>query len=414
MNKLSFLQDFNLSYSWILVGALTLVMIGFYGAHLSFGILFKPIAMEFDWTRATISGAMSVSAGMAGLLGVITGRLTDKYGPRSLLAIGALLGVVGYLLMIWMNSIWQLYIYIGVIVGTSFSVCWTPINATVSRWFSKQRVLALGITTSGITLGHMAIPPLVALSVEANGWRFAYVILTTIICISVIPALVMLGRNPPQDRPVSQQGNNSTDDRAISQSELYKWTVLEAAKTMPFQMLMVTGFVTAASFYFVAVHIVPYATDLRIDATMAALILTFMGGANILGKLLMPPIVTRIGSRYSLTLLFALQTITLFSLMWANSLWMFFLLSSLFGFGFGASSPIRMAMIAEFFGLKSVGTMIGVVELAWAAGAITGPIMAGYVFDVSGSYNIAFSTGGLLMLMGTVATYFLKKPLEST
>ena len=178
-------------------------------------------------------------------------------------------------------------------------------------------------------------------------------------------------------------------------------------------MLMVTGFVTAAAFYFVAVHIVPYATDLRIDATLAALILTFMGGANILGKLLMPPIVTKIGGRFSLFLLFALQAITLFSLIGANSLWMFFLLSSLFGFGFGASSPIRMAMIAEFFGLKSVGTMIGVVELAWAAGAITGPIMAGYVFDVSGSYNIAFLTGGLLMFIGTVATCFLKKPAQN-
>jgi MFS family permease len=413
MNKLSFLQDFNLSYSWILVGALTLVMIGFYGAHLSFGVLFKPIATEFDWTRATISGAISVSAGIAGLLGVVAGRLTDKYGPRMLLGIGALLGMVGYLLMTWMNSTWQLYIYIGVIVGTSFAVCWTPINATVSRWFTKQRVLALGITTSGITLGHMLIPPLVALSIEANGWRFAYIILAIIIIVSVIPALLMLGRNPPQVRSISQKENSSNNNEATAQYEPDKWTISKAARTVPFQMLMVTGFVTAAGFYFIAVHIVAYATDIGIDATPAALILTFMGGASILGKLLMPPIVTRIGGRYSLILLFALQTITLFSLMWANSLWMFFLLSSLFGFGFGASSPIRMAMISEFFGLKSVGTMIGIIELAWAAGAISGPIMAGYVFDVSGSYNIAFTTGGLLMLMGTVATYFLKKQSES-
>ena len=72
-----------------------------------------------------------------------------------------------------------------------------------------------------------------------------------------------------------------------------------------------------------------------------------------------------------------------------------------------------MAMIAEFFGLESVGTMIGIVEIAWAAGAVTGPIMAGYVFDMSGRYNIAFSTGGLLMLIGTVATCFLKKPAQN-
>jgi MFS family permease len=395
------MRNFKVTYGWLLVGALTLVMIGFYGANLSFGVLLKPIASEFDWTRAITSGAMSTSAGIAGAMGVVTGRLTDKYGPRILLGAGALLGILGYLLMTWMNSIWQLYIYFGVIVGISFAVCWTPINATVLRWFSKQRVLALGIATSGITLGHMVIPPLVAVVIDANGWRFAYIMLALLIFVSVIPALLMLGRNPPKEQ-YSSQGNSSNgtiEQRSGMQSELSTWTISEAFKTLPFRMLMVTGFVTAAGFYFTAVHIVAYATDLAIDATKAALILTFMGGASILGKLLMPPVVNRIGGRYSLIVLFALQAITLFSLMWADNLWMFFLLSSLFGFGFGASSPIRMAMISEFFGLKSVGTMIGIVELAWAAGAISGPVMAGYVFDVSGNYNIAFSTGGLLMLI---------------
>jgi MFS family permease len=414
MKNLLFLRTFNVSYGWLLVGALTLVMIGFYGAHLSFGVLLKPILTEFDWTRAITSGAMSTSAGLAGLLGVLTGRLTDKYGPRVLLGAGALLSVVGFLLMSRMNSIWQLYIYFGVIVGISFAACWTPINATVSRWFSRQRVLALGIVTSGITLGHMVIPPLVALFIDAHGWRFAYLMLAILVLISVIPALTMLGRNPLQDRQFSQNTNNSAgniNDRVATQPELSTWTISEAAKTVPFQMLMVTGFVTAAGFYFIAVHIVAYATDIGIDAPIAALILTFMGGANILGKLLMPPVVAKIGGRFSLLSIFALLTITLFLLMWANSLWTFFLLSSLFGFGFGASSPIRMAMISEFFGLRSIGTMIGIVELAWAAGAISGPVMAGYVFDVSGSYDIAFAAGGLLMLTGTVAAYFLKKPV---
>ena len=281
------------------------------------GILLKPILTEFNWTRAIVSGAMSTSAGIAGLLGVVAGRLTDKYGPRILMGVGALLGILGYLLMNWMDSIWQLYIYFGVIVGISFAVCWTPINATVSRWFFKKRVLALGITTSGITLGHMFVPPLVALFIDANDWRFAYIMLALLVLISVIPALLMLGRNPPLDIYVLQRNGNSSnsiDAMVVEQPEPYKWTILEAAKTLPFQMLMVTGFVTAAGFYFIAVHIVAYATDLGIDATLAALILTFMGGANILGKLLMPPIVTKIGGRFSLLLLFALQAITLFSL----------------------------------------------------------------------------------------------------
>jgi len=401
-------------YRWLLVSALALVMIGFYGSLLSFGVLLKPILEEFGWTRAMASGAMSTAAGLAGLLGIVSGRLTDKYGARLIIAAGALLCILGYLLMIWVNSVWQLYVYFGIIVGLGFTVCWTPVNATVSRWFFKKRVLALGIATSGITVGHMFVPPLVAFFVAVNGWRFAYILLAVIICISAIPAVVMIGKNPPNTKGSAPKGEGKTNnnDKPVASSQPHQWTITEAAKTRSFQMLMVMGFVTAAGFYFVAVHIVACATDIGIDTHSAALILTFMGGANILGKLFMPPIVTKIGGRIALLILLALQALSLFFLIGANSLWMFFLLGATFGFGFGASSPIRLSMVSEFFGLKSVGTMIGIIEISWAVGAITGPIMAGYVFDVSGSYDIAFATGGILMLIGMAAAHFIKKPVK--
>jgi len=401
-------------YRWFLVGALTIIMMGFYGAYLSFGVLLKPVLGEFGWTRTTISGAMSTAAGISGLLGILSGRLTDKYGATLLIYAGAFLGVLGYLLLIWMHSVWQLYVYFGIIIGISFSVCWTPVTATVSKFFSGKRVLALGITTSGITLGHMFIPPLVAVFINAEGWRFAYAMLALIIFMSAIPAVVILRKNSPKAMEMEKKyqiKQNKNVDKAIDSGKQQKWTVSEAIKTLSFWILMATGFVTAAGFFFIAVHIVAYATDMGIDPKAAAFILTFMGGANILGKLLSPSIVVKIGSKLTLLILLALQALALFMLMWAHSLWVLFLLGSIFGFGFGASSPLRMSMISDFFGVQSIGTMIGIIEIAWSLGAISGPVMAGYVFDISGSYNVAFLTGGLIVLTGMVATYFLKKPL---
>ena len=402
-------------YRWLLVGALTLVMTGFYGAYLSFGVLLKPILLEFGWTRTTVSGAMSLSSGITGLSGVISGRLTDRYGAKLLIGIGAILGISGYLFMTRMNSVWQLYIYFGIIVGISFSVCWTPVTATVSRFFFKNRVLALGITTSGITVGQMFLPPLLTFFINSNGWRFAYIISAIIIFLSAVPAVIILGKNywePGNIGPQYKKRTNTKNENAAESGRQYTWKVLEAVQTLPFWILLLTGFVTAAGFFFIAVHIVAYATDMGIEANRAAVIFTFMGGANILGKFLTPLIVIKIGSKKTLAFLLALQALALFVLIGADGLWMFFLLITIFGFGFGGSSPLRMTMIAEFFGLKSIGAMIGTIEIAWSLGAISGPVMAGFVFDVSGRYDTAFLTGGLIVLIGSVSACFLKKPLE--
>ena len=82
----------------------------------------------------------------------------------------------------------------------------------------------------------------------------------------------------------------------------------------------------------------------------------------------------------------------------------------MFGFGWGANSTIRMSMVSEFYGVRSVGTLIGLTHIAWSVGGIIGPVLAGHIFDISGSYRVAFSVGGLLMMVGMMATYYLKVP----
>ncbi len=404
------------SYGWLVVGTSTLVMVGFYGSELSFGVFLKPILGEFGWTRAPVSGAMSAASAIAGVMGIVTGRLTDKYGARMVIATGAILGILGNVLMSQASSLWHLYVFFGILVGISQSTCWTPLIATASRWFVEKRVLAIGLVTSGLNIGHMILPPLVAHFISNLGWRPAYTVIAFIVFIVALPAIVILGRNPPQATGSQQKDGNireSTTDKVGAPVQTREWSASEAAVTVPFLMLMVIGFVTGTGFYFLAVHVVAYATDLGIVATSAAWIFTFMSAGNIIGKLLVQPLTTRIGNRYTLFLLLGLQAFALFSLMQVSSLWMFYVLGSIFGFGLGATIPIRMSMVPELFGTKSVGILIGILGIAWAAGGISGPFLAGYIFDLSQSYDIAFLAGTLLIIMGMVATYFLKAPAGS-
>jgi len=401
------------SYGWLVVGASTLVMIGFYGAELSFGVFLKPLIGEFGWTRTMASGAISIVEGIGGLVGIIAGRLTDKYGARMVMAIGALLGGLGYLLMSQATSLWQMYLYFGVMGGICIGTCWTPINATVSRWFVEKRVLALGITTSGIRMGNMLLPPLIAYFIIGHGWRPAYIVLAVLVWVTAIPAVALLGRNPSQGTGVLHNSGSEGGNPGDSFGKPFtprEWSASEAAKTVQFWMLLLTGYVIAVGFFIVAVHIVAYATDIGIAATSAALILTIMGISSILGNILIWPISNRVGSRFAFLLILALQALPLFLFMQVTSLWALFVLGAVFGFGLGGTAPIRMSMVSEFFGIRSVGTIIGLVSIAWAVGGITGPVLAGYLFDVSHSYDMAFLFGGMLMIIGMAATYFLKTP----
>ena len=404
MNKTSISNRTNFPYEWVVVGASALLFLGSYGAMLSFGVFLKPIIDDFGWTRAVTSGAMSIVMGISGLVGIMMGRLTDKYGARMPIAIGALIGGLAYWLMSYASSLWQLYLYFGIGVGICVGSCYAPVSTIVSKWFVEKRALALGITLLGITIGQMLLSPLSAYVITTHGWRPAYLMLAVIVWITAIPAVILLGKNPPQP---TRTDRSSVEGRIGKPVQSREWSATEAAKTAPFWMLMITGFVLSAGSYFVTTHIVAYATDIEISATLAALILTVMGVGGIAGTLLAWSITVKLGNRGSFLLLLGIQTIALFLLIWATSLWVLFALILFFGFGFGAVVPVRTAMVPQLFGARSMGTIMGFASFAWAVGGIGGPVLAGHIFDLSQSYDIAFLAGGLLLIIGMLAVYYL-------
>jgi len=180
--------------------------------------------------------------------------------------------------------------------------------------------------------------------------------------------------------------------------------------TSAFSLVVTVGFVTAVGFFIIAVHMVPYATDMGINATSAALILSFLSMGNIIGKLLAWSITRSIGERFSLLLFVGLQAFSLFSLINADSQWVLFILGAIYGFGLGGSMALRMSIIPEYFGTRAVSTLIGITGNAWGLGGFIGPILAGYIYDISHSYNLAFKTGGALLLVGMIASILLKPP----
>jgi MFS family permease len=181
-------------------------------------------------------------------------------------------------------------------------------------------------------------------------------------------------------------------------------TTRQAAGTAPFWMLMITGIAIAAGFYIVAAHIVPAATDLGIAPTAAALILTVSSVAGLAGTVGGVWWLTEaLGHRRALIVLCAGQAVAFFLLILTSSLWAFYVVAALLGFCFSASTPVRQAMAPPLFGLRSIGAVLGLAYLAWSMGAVAGPFLAGLIYDLTQSYDLAFVLGGVLLLIGAAS-----------
>ena len=187
-------------------------------------------------------------------------------------------------------------------------------------------------------------------------------------------------------------------------------TTRQAARTAPFWMLMFTGVAIAAGFYIVAAHIVPAATDVGIAPTAAALIITVSGIAGIAGTVGGTWWLTeKLGHRRALLVLCAGQAVAFFLFIPTSSLWAFYVVAALLGFCFSASTPVRQAMAPPLFGLKSIGAVLGFAYLAWSVGAVVGPFLAGLIYDLTRSYDLAFLLGGVLLLAAAASVHIWGK-----
>lgn len=398
------------SYGWVIVFTSLVLLVGSFGTQLTFGVFLKPLSAEFGWSRAAASGAMSLAMGLSGVVGVVMGRLTDKFDVRILIGIAAALGTACYVLLADMHHLWQFYLYFGLGGGICIGSTYAPVSAIVSKWFRERRALALGTALMGISVGQMVLSPVASRIVEGSGWRTAYVVLGVAIFVCALPALFILGRRPPDvpapERAKGQAGEPVAPAGGPAAPAAQGMTTREAARTAPFWMMMITGVAIAASFYIMAAHIVPAATDAGIAPTAAALILTVgslagfpgtVGGAWWLTETL--------GHKRALIVLCAGQALALFLFVFASSLWAFYVVAALLGFTFSASTPVRQAMAPPLFGLRSIGAVLGLAYLSWSVGALIGPFLAGLIYDLTGSYDLAFVLGGVLLVLGAASVW---------
>jgi MFS family permease len=395
-------------YGYILVAAALLIVIIAHGAQYTFGIFFKPLVTDFGWTSAATSGAFSLYLVLWGFLSIFVGRLNDKLGPRIVMTVcGFFLGL-GYLLMSQIGAIWQLYLFYGVIIAIGMSGGWVPLISTIPRWFVKRRGMMTGIVTSGSGIGTILLSLVASRLISDHGWSVSYIVLGSGVLVLLMLAAQFLRRDPLQVGQLPY-GDNVEKERDSELPEV-GFCFREAVSTGPFWMVCAIFFCFGFDLYTIMVHIVPHAIELKISPISAASIIAVIGGVNAAGRVIIGSAGDRIGNKRCLIISFVLLVAALLWVMEAREIWMFYLFAVIFGIGYGGLAALMSPVPAELFGLRSLGTIVGAVMFSFTIGGAIGPVLAGSIFDMTGSYDRAFWACTAVGVAGIILSVLLRPP----
>lgn len=377
------------------------------GAMFTYGLFFKELEQAFGWSRAVLSGASSLAFLVMGAMGFVAGTLNDRIGPRIILTLSGISLGLGYALMSRMQLPWQLYLLYGLFVGIGFSTHDVITLSTVARWFHRKRGMMSGVVKVGTGAGQLVVPMLVAALIAQAGWRQAYLYIG-VLTMGALVAAAQLMKRDPVDSGLRPDGDHPMDPDQKQAATVPSLTLGEAARTLPFWNLCIAEFMIFSCMLTTIVHIVPHARDKGLDPAVAAAVLSTIGGVSMLGRITMGTANDRIGGKKSLIIGFLILITALLWLQVANSAWMLFLFAVMYGFTHGALFTVMSPTIAEYFGTEFHGQIFGMVLFCGTLGGSVGPLLAGFIFDLTGAYRAAFIVLTLMALMGLVLIALLK------
>jgi len=388
-------------YGWVVVGVGIVVSCIGVGAMLSLSVFLQPISEAMGWSRTGVSTAALINWLGMGVGSLMWGALSDRFGTRAVvLAGGALLGV-GLVTASQASTLGQFQILFGAIVGLAAGSFYTPLTATTTRWFTRNRSLAVALVSAGVGLGSTTVAPLARWIITNYDWRVAMFVIGDIAWLVIIP-LAFLVREP--SAPAIAVASTATTG-----ADGPEMTVSQALRTPQFAALALTYFACCATHSGPIFHMVTYAIDHGVTAMAAATVLSVAGLASLGGKIVCGLIADRVGAKRTLVVGLAVQAVAASLYVFTRDLPSFYALALLFGFAYGGVMPLYAILVREYFGARIMGTTFGAVAFVSTLGMSLGPWAGGWLYDTFGSY-VWLYLGSFGVGVGAVAIALTFRP----
>jgi MFS family permease len=341
------------------------------GTAYSFGAFFESMSEEFDAPAGATAVIFGITTFSFFWLSIVTGRMSDRFGPRVVLVVGAIAMFVGLILTSRVNSLGVGYVTYGAGVGIAAACGYVPMVATVGGWFARHRALAVGLAVAGIGVGTMVLSPLSAAMIERYGWRDTYVVF------AFGGAAVLLACVPLVDRP---PGDGSPTPSRFG----------DALRSPVFRRVHLSAFALGLALFVPFVFVGQYAKERGIDAVQAAVLVGVLGGSSVLSRVGFGSLVRRFGSFRLYRACFVIHGVSFLIWLVAGSSYALLVVFVLvLGVGYGGFVALSPILISDRMGVAGLGSILGVLYTAPGLGGLIGPPAAGWLIDRTDSYRWA-------------------------
>jgi MFS family permease len=378
----------------------------------SYAVFLVAFLEEFRWSRAETSLAFSISAFVSGVSAPFVGALVDRLGPRRLVLLGGGVLALGLLGSAYIVALWQLVVLYGILMTLGANclglVVFVPI---LSRQFVHNRGMAISVVQSANGFARAVSAPVAQLLITAIGWRHAYLAQAALMGVLVWPlASLFRGDEPPPPAPgPSATGSGVAADRPARRN----WTLGEAMATPHFWLLFTVYLCTGLGSFFVSLHQLAFAVDVGFDKLYAATVLGIGALLSVAGTIVTGTISDYIGRELSAVLAYAVSIVGVICALFITGpehAWLLWLHACCFGLTWGARGPAVTAKTADLFPGQHLGAILGVITVGTGIGSAVGAWGAGWIFDVFGSYRVAFLASIVSYLIGCAAFWALRRP----
>lgn len=396
---------------WVALSAMGLQ--GLFGGLLfnSFGAYIVPLQAEFGWSRTMFAGAFSLQQVESGMLGPIQGWMIDRFGPRNVVRVGLVLCAAGFAAFSQVDSLLAFYAsFLLIAIGASLGGYLT-LSITLVNWFVRRRATATAMMSTGMSISGLLVP-LLALSLVNYGWRATALYSAGLIVVLGLP-LSQLLKHRPEDVGLLPDGDSEPARTAESPDKpaAEGFTAREAIRTPSFWFLSLAHAAGALMFTSVNVHLVSAVTQiLDVSLETASGAVALVTGSSLALQIPGGMIGDRFNKRKIAAGCMLVQMIGMLCLAFATSWWLIIGFAMLHGAAVGLRGPLMTALRADYFGLKSIGKIMGLSSLVVTIGTVSGPLIVGILADQTGSYQPGFVVLACIAAAGSLLFLFATKP----
>ena len=401
---------FNAHYAWYIVAMATVLQLTTNFVSQAFAILLVVLQDTYGWSITAITLSYFFRSVIGAVLSPVAGWFGDRYGARRVMLMGGAFYVGGLFLLATLSHVWQLYVYYSLILGIAQALFRVNIPTTVAAWFKRRLGLAVGLQQSAGGMGASILAPGLAVLLSRTDWQTSFFIIGAVGGVIVF-GLLALFHGDPADRRMRPYGDTGDDQSpanvlgAAAAKIRSKVFLQHARRTKAFWNLPAIHHLGCIGHSIVMVHAVFFATTQGVSLAAATFIISIYSLTSIASRFMTPVLADRFGAKGVMCLFYFIQGVTVALLFWTTEVWHFYVFAAFFGVGFGGEMSAFLVINRQYYGMGPVRTVFGFQSMGAGLGMALGGLIGSLVYDIFGSYNVAWlisiaaSMGGVIGIL---------------